>query len=158
MLIGSGEVYLQRMGAVAAAIYFARREHRILRSLGEIAEYSRASRREIARCYREMMRELRLKAPLLNPADFTPRVCEGLRLSHRVAKRTLRIAERARKLGIVKKPETIATAVVYLASWECGEPRSQRAAAAVAGVSEGALRNASGELAERLGIPVPISR
>ena len=143
------------MEAVAAAsIYLACREHRMPRSMDYISSYSRDSRRDVARCYRRAVRQLGLRVPLPSPADFVPRICEKLGLSYRTTRRAMEIAEAARRAGIVKKPETIAAAAAYLAAWGRGEPRSQRGAAEAAGVSEVALRKASRELSERLGLLV----
>ena len=149
------------MEAVAASsIYSACREHGIPRSLDEISSYSRASRRDIARCYRKVVRQLGLKVPLPSPADFVPRICERLGLSHATAKRAVQIVERAREMGLaqMKRPETIAAAAVYLAALLCGDPRPQRTVAEAAGASEVALRNASRELELRLGLPIPTKR
>ena len=134
------------------------RERGIPRSLDEIPSYSGASRRDVARCYRKIVRELGLRGPLPSPADSVPRMCERLGLSHVTVRRAMEIVERARELNLVKKPETMAAASAYLAARECGEPGTQRTAAVAAGASEVSLRKARRELGERPGLPIPTNR
>ena len=140
------------MEDAAVATHSACREHGIPRSLDEISDYSGASRRDVARCYRKMVRRFGLRVPLPSPADSVPRICERLGLSHATVKRA-QVVERARELNPVEKPETIA-ATAYLATLLCGEPKPQRTVAEAAGASEVSLRNASRELELRLGLPI----
>jgi Transcription initiation factor IIB (TFIIB) len=66
---------------VAAAIYAACRELRVPRTLDEISKYTRAGRKDVARCYRLMLRETSIRVPLPNPIDFAPRIGSVLKLS-----------------------------------------------------------------------------
>jgi len=137
----------------AAATHSACRESGA-RSLDEIAEYSSSSRRDVARRYGEIVRQLGLKVPLPSPADFVPRICERLGLGQRVLRRTVEIAERA---GLARKPEAVAAAV-YIAAKECGEWRSQKEIAGAVGVTEVTVRNTCRELVGKLRLPVAIGR
>jgi len=65
-------------GVAAAALYAACRQCNVPRTLDEIAEVSRVSRKEIGRTYRFISRELGLKLLPTSPIDYVPRFCSGL--------------------------------------------------------------------------------
>ncbi len=143
----------------AAATHSACRESGA-RSLDEIAEYSSSSRRDVARRYGEIVRQLGLKVPLPSPADFVPRICERLGLSHATVKRAVQIAEKARELGVSggRDPAGLAAAAVYLAAQLSGEHRVQKLVAKAAGVTEVTVRNNYKRVAEALGLSPPVLR
>ena len=67
-------------GVAAAALYAACRQCNVPRTLDEIAEVSRVTRKEIGRTYRFISRELGLKLLPTSPGDYVPRFCSGLGL------------------------------------------------------------------------------
>ena len=71
-------------GVAAAALYAACRQCNVPRTLDEIAEVSRVSRKEIGRTYRFISRELGLKLLPTSPIDYVPRFCSGLTLKGEV--------------------------------------------------------------------------
>ncbi len=143
-------------GVVAAALYAACRQAGFPRTLDEIAQYSRVDRKEIGRTYRFIARELGLKLMPTSPADYVPRFCAALNLSGEVQRKAIEIIKKAeeRELTSGRGPTGVAAAAIYIASILCGERRTQREVAEVAGVTEVTIRNRYKELAERLGIEI----
>jgi len=133
---------------IAAAIYLACRLRKLPRTLDEIEEYSRVNRKEIARCYRLLIRELNIKVSVTDPADFVPRIAHALGLSGAVVKTAIEILNKAREAGLMggKDPVGVAAAAIYLACEKLGEERSQKEIASVAGVTEVTVRNRCREL------------
>jgi len=142
---------------VAAALYAACRIFRIPRTLDEIAQYTKTSKKEVARCYRLLVRELNVKIPIADPIDFVPRIASALGLSGKVIKKAMEILEEAKKRGLTagKDPAGLAAAAVYTAAQLYDERRTQKDVARVAGVTEVTVRNRYKELIQYLRIRVP---
>ena len=143
-------------GVAAAALYAACRQCSVPRTLDEIAEVSRVSRKEIGRTYRFISRELGLRLLPTSPLDYVPRFCSGLTLKGEVQSRTIEILRLAseRELTSGRGPTGVAAAAIYIASILGGERRTQREVAEVAGVTEVTIRNRYKELAEKLDIEI----
>jgi transcription initiation factor TFIIB len=141
---------------IAAAVYLACRLRKLPRTLDEIEEYSRVNRKEIARCYRLLLRELSIKVTTTDPGDFVPRIAHALGLSGAVVRTAVEILNKARDAGLLggKDPVGIAAAAVYLACEKLGEERSQKEIANVAGVTEVTVRNRVRELMQVLSMEV----
>nr|WP_218042175.1 transcription initiation factor IIB [Infirmifilum lucidum] len=145
---------------MAAAVYAACREMRLPRTLDEIALYTRAGRKDVARCYRLLLREAAIKVPLPNASDFVPRIGSLLRLSGSTIKRAMEIIEQARNAGLTagKDPAGLAAAAIYIAAIQNGEMRTQKEVARAAKVTEVTVRNRYKELVKKLGIKLPIKK
>jgi len=143
-------------GVAAAALYAACRQCSVPRTLDEIGEVSRVSRKEIGRTYRFISRELSLKLMPTSPIDYVPRFCSGLRLKGEVQSKSVEILRQAseKELTSGRGPTGVAAAAIYIASILCGERRTQREVADVAGVTEVTIRNRYKELAEELDIEI----
>ena len=143
-------------GVAAAALYAACRQCSVPRTLDEIEEVSRVSRKEIGRTYRFISRELALKLMPTSPIDYVPRFCSGLNLKGEVQSKSVEILRQAseKELTSGRGPTGVAAAAIYIASILCGERRTQREVADVAGVTEVTIRNRYKELAEELDIEI----
>ena len=143
---------------VAACLHMACRKIGMPRSLDEISQYTRASRKEVARCFRLIARELGVKLPLSDPKLYVPRIVEQLKLSGEILREALNILEQAKKKGLTagKDPAGLAAAAVYIASLLKGEVRTQKEVAMAAQVTEVTVRNRYKELARELNIKIPI--
>lgn len=122
-------------GVAAATLYAACRKCSVPRTLDEIAEVSRVSRKEIGRTYRFVSRELGLRLLPTSPEDYVPRFCSGLTLKGEVQSRTIEILRQAfeRELTNGRGPTGVAAAAIYIACILIGERRTQREVAEVAG-------------------------
>jgi len=139
---------------IAATIYLACREMKVPRSLDEISKHTRIGRKEIARCYRLLLRELRIKVSTTDPADYVPRIVYGLGLPGSAVKIAIEILNKSREHGVTggKDPAGLAAAAVYIAAEQLGERKTQKEIAHIAGVTEVTVRNRYKELAKVLGL------
>jgi transcription initiation factor TFIIB len=128
------------------------------RTLDEIAEVSRVSRKEIGRTYRFISREMELNLSPTSPADYVPRFCSGLNLQGAVQIRAVEILRLAgeHELTSGRGPTGVAAAAIYIASILGGERRTQREVAEVSGVTEVTIRNRYKELSEKLEIEITL--
>ncbi len=143
---------------MAAAIYAACRMYKIPRTLDEIARYTKSGRKDVARCYRLLLREINLKVPLADPIDYVPRIAEQLKLSGMCVRKAIEILKEAKKRGLTagKDPAGLAAAAIYIASLLLGEVRTQKEIAQAARVTEVTVRNRYKELAKELDIKIPM--
>jgi len=87
-------------GVAAAALYASCRQSRIPRTLDEVAEVSRVSKKEIGRSYRFIARELRLSIPPTSPIDYVPRFVSELNLRGKVQAQAVKILKMAAGKGL----------------------------------------------------------
>jgi transcription initiation factor TFIIB len=141
-------------GVAAAVLYAACRQCKVPRTLGEIAEVSRVSRKETGRSYRLIARELNIAIPPTNPVDYIPRFANQLNLSGEAQAKTVEILKHASMKGLTsgRGPTSVAAAAIYIASVALNERRTQRDVAEVARVTEVTLRNRYKELVEKLSL------
>ena len=145
-------------GVAAAALYAACRECKVPRTLDEIAEVSRVSKKEIGRSYRFISRELLIHLRPTSPVDYIPRFGSELGLSGEAQSKAIELLKEATKKGLTsgRGPTGVAAAAIYIASVFCGERRTQRDVADVARVTEVTVRNRYKELCEKLGLDVEL--
>jgi len=143
-------------GVAAAALYVACRQCNVPRTLDEIGSVSRVDRKEIGRTYRFISRELGLKLQPTSPIDYVPRFCSSLNLPGEVQSKAIEILTQAgdKELTGGRGPTGVSAAAIYIASIICGERKTQREVAEVAGVTEVTIRNRYKELAEELNIDI----
>ncbi|MCD6410127.1 MAG: transcription initiation factor IIB [Candidatus Verstraetearchaeota archaeon] len=142
---------------MAAAIYAACRELKIPRTLDEIAKYTKSGRKDVARCYRLLLREVSIRVPIADPLDFISRIGGTLGLSGVTQHRAAEIIKEAKRLGITagKDPAGLAAAAIYIASLLENERKTQKEIAQAAQVTEVTVRNRYKELIRTLKIEVP---
>ncbi|OYT31625.1 MAG: transcription initiation factor IIB [Thermofilum sp. ex4484_79] len=145
---------------MAAAVYATCREMKIPRTLDEIARYTRAGRKDVARCYRLLVREAAIKVPLPNAIDFVPRIGAILNLSASTIRKAIDILMQAQKMGLTagKDPAGLAAAAIYIAAMMQGEMRTQKEVARAAQVTEVTVRNRYKELVKKLNIKLPLKK
>lgn len=139
-------------GVVAASLYAACRRCDLPRTLEEIAEISKPSKKEIGRTYRFLSRELNIKLAPTSPVQYVPRFASKIDLSREVQSKAIEIIRKAidKKLISGKGPTGVAAAALYIASVLLGERKTQREVAEAAGVTEVTIRNRYKELSEQL--------
>lgn len=128
---------------VAASLYAACRLTRVPRPLKRVARASTREYSEVARSYRLLVRELKLKMPIDDPMKFVPSIASKLNLRHDTERHAIEILRRAKeRQGLSgKDPRGIAAAALYMACAESGDKRIQKEVAAAAGTTEVTLRN-----------------
>ncbi len=143
-------------GVVAASLYAACRRCKVPRTLDEIADVSRVSKKEVGRTYRFLTRELHIRLPPTSPIDYVPRFASELNLSGVVQSKAIEIINQAMDNGLTsgRGPTGVAAAALYIASVLLGERKTQRDVADIAGVTEVTIRNRYKELTEQLDMGV----
>jgi len=130
-------------GLVAACLYASCRNTETPRTLDDIAKGINIRRKDVARCYRLIFRELELKMPVVDPVKGVSRIASIAKLTEKSKRKAIGILENAKKLGIVagKDPMGIAAAALYLACISTGEVKSQKDISIASGVTEVTIRN-----------------
>jgi len=130
-------------GLVAACLYASCRNTETPRTLDDIAKGINIRRKDVARCYRLIFRELELKMPVVDPVKGVSRIASIAKLTEKSKRKAIEILENAKKLGIVagKDPMGIAAAALYLACISTGEVKSQKDISIASGVTEVTIRN-----------------
>lgn len=102
---------------VAAVIYIVARQHHAPRTLEELEYVSGVGKKDIGRSYKKIIREFKLKIPVISTVDYVSRVAGKLGISGETTAKAIRILKRAEKLGITsgKAPLGVAVAAVYAA-------------------------------------------
>ena len=141
-------------GVVAATLYAACRRCNIPRTLDEIAEVSRVTKKEVGRTYRFITRKLNIQLKPTSPVDYVPRFASDLQLSGIVESRAIEIINLAIKKGLTsgRSPTGVAAAALYMSSFLLNERKTQKEIADVAGVTEVTIRNRYKELSKNLQI------
>lgn len=143
---------------IAASLYTACKIHKQPLMLDEIAQEVNGSRREIARCYRLLVRDLNLRVPVIDAKTFVGRIAAALGLPDRAIVLASKYLEEARRRGLTagKDPGGLAAAAVYLAALQLGIKKTQKEVARIARVTEVTVRNRYKELAKELNLAVDI--
>ena len=128
---------------IASALYAASRDTETPRTLKDISNSSNIKRKDIARCYRLLLRELNLKMPVVNPIKCVARIASKASLSEKTKRDASKILKTAEEMKISagKDPMGLAAAALYVACVTNGENKTQRDVAEAAGVTEVTIRN-----------------
>jgi transcription initiation factor TFIIB len=128
---------------IAAALYASCRATETPRTLKDIAAVSNVKRKDIARCYRLLLRELDIKMPVVDPIKCIARIASRAGLSERTKRRSIEILKKAEetKTTAGKDPMGLAAAALYVACVLEGENKTQKDVAEAAGVTEVTIRN-----------------
>jgi len=141
----------------AAALYAACRGSGTPRTLREIAEASLVDKKDVARCYRLLLRELEVHMPIADPLTYVSKIAERTGISGKtqgVAIQILREA-RNRRAAAGKDPMGLAAAALYIACLQNGEKKTQKDIAEAAGVTEVTVRNRYKTLKKQLKLELP---
>jgi transcription initiation factor TFIIB len=130
-------------GFVAASLYAACRQLKIPRPLKDISKTSTRRHPEVARTYRLLIKELKLRMPVDDPIKFIPGIASKLKLTQLTERHAIDILNQANeRRGLTgKDPRGLAAAALYKACIETHEKRIQKDIAAAAGTTEVTLRN-----------------
>ena len=150
-----GLVRGRSISAVAgASLYAACRITQTPRTIREIARYSPIAKKDIARCYRLLLRELRLKMPVPSAQLRVPKIAAKAGIGEKTQQTAVEILMEATRLRTTagKDPMGLAAAALYIACVMNGENRTQKVISDAAGVTEVTIRNRYKELKEVLGL------
>ncbi len=139
-------------GLVAACLYASCRNTETPRTLDDISQSINIRRKDVARCYRLIFRELELKMPVVDPVKGVARIASEADLKEKTKRRAIVILNKAKEVGLVagKDPMGIAAAALYLSCLETGELKSQKDISNASGVTEVTIRNRCAGLRDML--------
>ena len=128
---------------LASALYAACRDAKTPRTLKDVADAGNLKKKDIAKCYRVLHRELGLKMPVVDPIQCVARIASSLGITEktkRYAVGVLKVAQEHEE-SAGKDPMSLAAAALYLSCVKNSENRTQRDIAEAANVTEVTVRN-----------------
>lgn len=142
--LDQGLVRGRSISAIAAAsLYAACRMTQTPRTLREITHVSTIEKKDIARCYRLMLKELNIQMPIPDAQLRIPKIAAKVGVGEKTQQKAVEILRRAGKLKTTagKDPMGLAAAALYIACQMTDEKRTQKVIADAAGVTEVTIRN-----------------
>jgi transcription initiation factor TFIIB len=155
--LDTGLVRGRSISAIAAAsLYAACRITQTPRTLREIARQSPIEKKDIARCYRLMLKDLNIQMPKPDAQLRVPKIAAKIGVGERTQQTAVEILRRAEKIRTTagKDPMGLAAAALYIACVINNEKRTQKIIADAAGVTEVTIRNRYKGLKDALNLDV----
>jgi transcription initiation factor TFIIB len=139
---------------IAASLYAACRDRETPRTLKDLAAVSNVKKKDIARCYRLLLKEMDIKMPVADPTKCVSRIASRAGLTEKTKRRAFEILKKAEaaRISAGKDPMGLAAAALYVSCTLEGEDKTQRDVAEAAGVTEVTIRNRYKGLRSALGI------
>jgi transcription initiation factor TFIIB len=139
---------------MASALYAACRDTATPRNLKDVEEAANIKRKDIARCYRLLVKELDLKMPVMDSILCVARIASRIDIAEKTKRHAVSVLKKAQKYEVSagKDPMGLAAAALYLACVKNGEDRTQRDIAEAANVTEVTIRNRYKGLKESLDV------
>lgn len=139
-------------GIAAACLYASCKDLEHPRTLTEIAKQIQISRKDVAKSYRSLFRELGFLVSISDPIRSISKIASKVGISEKTERKAITILDAAHKADIVagKNPEIMASAALYAACVMTGENKSQQAISVAANVSSVSIRNRISEFREKL--------
>ncbi len=156
--LDKGLVRGRSIAAIAAAsLYGACRSTETPRSLREISEASLVDKKDVARCYRLLIRELDIQMPIADPLTYVSKIAERTGISGQTQGAAIKILREAKQKHAAsgKDPMGLAAAALYIACLQNDEKKTQKDIAEAGGVTEVTVRNRYKSLKRRLGLELP---
>ena len=140
----------------AASLYIAIRMAGLPRSLSEASRICRVKGKELARCYRLIVRELGINTPRPSALSFLPRIAGEADVPSGAVEAAAKILREAdmKRASLGKDPRGLAAAVLYIASKMHGWNITQKELADAANTTEVTVRNRYRELCRALKIEI----
>ena len=139
-------------GMMAAATYAACRKNEVPRNLKDFAQVGNLKRKDIARCYRLLVKELDLKMPVTDSVQCVARIASRIGIAEKTKRFAVKVLKKAQEneVSAGKDPMGLAAAALYLSCVRNGEDKTQRDIAEAANVTEVTIRNRYKGLKETL--------
>jgi len=153
--LDSGLVRGRSIAAIAAAsLYAACRSSETPRTLKEVASASRIKKKDVARCYRLLLRELEMSMPVEDPIRCISKIASRAEITIQTQQSAIQVLKDARNKGVVagKDPMGLAAAALYVACVLQREKKTQKEIAEIANVTEVTVRNRYKGLKDALGL------
>ena len=141
-------------GIAAACLYASCRDLERPRTLIEIAEYLQIKKKDVARSYRSLFRELDFNVSISDPIKSINKIASKIGLKEKTIRKAGEILDKANETGIIdgKNPEIMAASALYAACIITGENKSQSEIAHAVSTSTVSIRNRILEFKTKLGL------
>lgn len=141
---------------VVATIYLACRQCSVIRTLEDVAGAANITKKEAARNYRLLFRELKPFVPQVNTGRYISKIVNNLGLSGETEKLAMVILNQVSKMKLTngRGPAGMASACIYISCHLNNERCTQSEISREAQVTEVTIRNRYKELAQRLDFSV----
>ena len=128
---------------LAASLYAACRDAETPRTLNDLSESSNIKRKDIARCYRLLYRELDLKMPVVDSVFCISRIASSLDIPEKTRRHAINIIRETQEQHQTagKDPMGLAAAALYMACVENLVSCTQKEIALASNVTEVTIRN-----------------
>jgi transcription initiation factor TFIIB len=139
---------------VAASLYAACRDSEVPRTIKDVAGASNLTKKEVARAYRLLLKEMEIRPPVPDAARSIARIASETGMSEKTKRRAFEILTKAKQKGISagKDPMGLAAAALYIATTLEGENITQKQISQAAEVTEVTIRNRYKNLKQTLAI------
>ena len=129
-------------GFVVACVYASCREMNVPRTIEEIAEISDADKIFAGKCYRLLVRKLKVRLPSIDSTSHLARIANNANISEKTLRHAIQMMSQIKDdpISFGKDPCAIAVAVLYGACLEKGEKTSQSRISLAGNVSVVTLR------------------
>lgn len=145
---------------ISASLYAACRDAETPRTLNDIATASNIKRKELAKCYRILVKELNLKVPVLNSVQCISRISSKLDIPEKTKRHAIKILREYQSSGDIagKNPIGLAATALYLANVITENKHTQREVAEAANITEVTIRNRGASIRRILDITkIPVA-
>ncbi len=128
---------------ISASLYAACRETETPRTLKDIAAVSNVKKKDVARSYRLLLREMDLRMPVADPVKAISRIASKAELSEKTKRKAVELLRKAGELEALtgKDPMGLAAAALYIASTLEGDGKTQKELARAGEITEVTIRN-----------------
>lgn len=128
---------------MASALYAACRDTATPRNLKDVEEAANIKRKDIARCYRLLVKELDLRMPITDSIQCVSRIASRIGIAEKTKRYAIKVLKQAQKSEVSagKDPMGLAAAALYLSCVKNAEDKTQRDIAQAANVTEVTIRN-----------------
>jgi transcription initiation factor TFIIB len=139
---------------MASALYAACRDTATPRNLKDVEIAANIKRKDIARCYRLLVKELDLKMPVTDSIQCVARIASKIGIAEKTKRFAIKVLKSAqeKEVSAGKDPMGLAAAALYLSCVKNGEDKTQRDIAESANVTEVTIRNRYKGLKELLNL------
>lgn len=139
---------------IASALYAACRDTGTPRTLKDVSEATNIRKRNLAVCYRMLVKELDLKMPVVDSVQCVARIASELEISEKTKRAAIEILKKTEKSKVSagKDPMGLAASALYICCVEMGEDCTQKEVARAANVTEVTIRNRIKGLKRTLGL------
>jgi transcription initiation factor TFIIB len=137
---------------MASALYAACRETVTPRNLKDVEKVANIKKKDIARCYRLLVKELELEMPVMDAVNCVSRIASRIEVGEKTKRYAIAVLKKAQKYEVSagKDPMGLAAAALYLSCTKNDEDKTQRDISLAANVTEVTIRNRYKGLKESL--------